>query len=122
MTGTTGTDNSYSLEIDGGTCYTVGDNNAIPTNTWTWVDYRDGTTASKLDLNLTAGNHTVKLIGRESAVKVDRVIAAADTTCVPNGVGDNCVVKACDLKCYLRYFCCSGKCRHCRPNSLSRDR
>jgi streptogramin lyase len=91
MTGTASTDNSYLLEVDGSSCYTVGDNNAIPANTWTWVDYQNGATTTKLDISLTAGSHTIKMIGKESGVKIDRIIAASDTSCVPSGVGDNCV-------------------------------
>ena len=87
------TNNSYSLEIDGGTCYTVGDS-AIAANTWTWVDYQNGSSASKISLNLSAGNHTFKLIGREANVKVDRVLALTDTACVPSGMGGNCSINA----------------------------
>jgi chitodextrinase len=85
--------NSYSLEIDGGTCYTVGDS-AIAANTWTWVDYQNGTAASKISLNLSAGSHTFKLIGREANVKVDRVLALTDTACIPSGMGGNCSTNA----------------------------
>lgn len=87
------TNNSYLLEIDGGACYTVGDA-AIPANTWTWVDYQNGTTSSKISVSLSAGQHSVKLIGREGSVKVDRVLALTDTSCIPTGTGDNCSVNA----------------------------
>jgi hypothetical protein len=90
MTGTAATDNSYSLEVDGANCYVVGDNDGMPTSAWTWVDYQNGTTSSKIDLSLTAGNHTLKMVGREDAVKIDRIIAVTDTTCTPTGTGDNC--------------------------------
>jgi hypothetical protein len=90
MTGTAATDNSYLLEVDGTSCYTVGDNNAIPASTWTWVDYQNGTTTSKLDINLTAGAHTIKMIGKEENVQIDRLIATNDG-CTPTGTGDNCV-------------------------------
>jgi lysophospholipase L1-like esterase len=91
MTGTAATDNSYSLEIDGTNCYVVGDNDTMPSNTWTWIDYQGGSTTTKLDVNLTAGTHTFKMIGRESAVKIDRIITASDTSCTPTSFGDNCV-------------------------------
>lgn len=84
------TNNSLSLEVDGGSCIVVGNNTAIPANTWTWVDYRDGTTTSKINLTLTAASHTIKLIGTEPGVSVDRVILTTDTACVPTGTGDNC--------------------------------
>ncbi len=91
MTGTAATDNSYSLEVDGNSCYVVGNNNAIAANTWTWVDYQNGVTTSKIDLvNLTAGNHTIKMVGTEDGVKLDRIILTADLTCLPSGTGDLC--------------------------------
>lgn len=83
------TNNSYLLEIDGGSCITVGDS-AISANTWTWVDYQSGSTTTKINISLTAGNHTFKMIGREAGVSLDRVIFTADLTCVPTGFGDNC--------------------------------
>ncbi len=83
--------NSYLLEIDGGTCYTVGDT-GLTANQWTWVDYQAGNTANKVSLKLTAGTHNFKLIGREPNVKVDRVMAVLDGSCPtgPTGMGDNC--------------------------------
>jgi hypothetical protein len=83
------TNNSYKLEIDGNTCFTVGDS-AITANTWTWVDYQSATSTNKINATLTAGSHTIKMIGNEAGVKLDRVIFTADTTCVPTGTGDNC--------------------------------
>ncbi len=91
ITAADSTANSYLLEVDGGTCVTVGDY-SIPANTWTWVDYQAGNTSNKLNLSLTAGNHTIKMVGREAGVKLDKVIFTADTTCVPTGTGDNCVI------------------------------
>lgn len=89
------TNNSYSLEIDNGSCIVVGNNAALPANTWTWVDYRDGNTASKIDVTLAAGAHTIKLIGTEPSVAVDRLIFTSDTSSAacnpPSGTGDSCV-------------------------------
>ncbi len=83
------TNNSYLLEVDGGSCITVGDS-AITANIWTWVSYQNGSSASNIDLPLTAGNHTFKMIGREPNVKLDLVIFTADTTCHPIDLGTNC--------------------------------
>lgn len=88
------TNNSYTLEIDGTQCnITVGDTLAN-TNSWQWVDYRDGNTASKINITLSAGTHTYTMYGREPNVKVDRVVFAADPTCGGSGpvlTGDNCL-------------------------------
>lgn len=88
--GTDATANSFLLEIDGNTCMTIGDNAAISGSAWTWVDYKDGSTSSKALHTFTAGNHTVKMIGREPGVKLDRLIFTGDVNCVPSGTGDNC--------------------------------
>ncbi len=86
--------NSYLLEIDGTSCYTVGGNTAMATNTWTWVDYQGGNTASKINATLSAGNHSYKLIGNAEGVLLDRIIFTQDTSgsnCnPPPGTGDNC--------------------------------
>ncbi len=85
------TNNSYVLEIDGTTCgVVVGGSTTFPANTWTWVDYQGGTASSKINVTLSAGAHTMTLIGREDNVELDRVIFTTDTTCVPTGTGDNC--------------------------------
>ena len=83
------TNKSFLLEVDGGSCYNVG-GGSISANTWTWVDYQGGTTSNKVQQSLSAGNHTLKLIGNAPGVKVDRVIAVSDTSCTPTGNGDNC--------------------------------
>lgn len=85
------TNNSYLLEVNGNTCFTIGDNN-FPTNTWTWVDYQNGNSASKVQMSLSAGNHTIKMIGREPSLKLGRVLLVSDLNCVPTGNGDNCTV------------------------------
>lgn len=84
------TNNSYYLEVDDTNCgINVGDS-AIAANTWTWVDYKSGTTSNKVTMSLTAGAHTIKMIGREPSVKLDRILFLSDT-CVPTGTGDNCL-------------------------------
>ncbi len=82
-------DNSYLLEVDGNTCFVVGDN-ALPVNSWTWVDYQNGNPGSKAQLNLAAGNHAIKMIGREAGVRLGRVLFVSNLNCVPVGNGDNC--------------------------------
>jgi fibronectin type 3 domain-containing protein len=83
------TNKTYLLEIDGGSCYTVG-GGQLSANTWVWVDYHSGATGSKVQQSLTKGNHTVKFIGNAPNVKVDRLLALSDLNCTPTGTGDNC--------------------------------
>ena len=84
---------SYLLEIDGNSCFTVGDG-GVAANAWSWVDYSSGNKNTKVTANLTAGKHTLKAIGREPHVKFDRILAVADQNCVPTGAGDNCMVQS----------------------------
>ncbi len=81
--------NSFLLEIDGNTCFTVGDS-GIPANSWTWVDHQGGVQSSKMQLSLSAGNHSLKMIGREPGVKMGRILFVSNLDCVPVGTGDNC--------------------------------
>lgn len=81
--------NTYLLEIDGNKCYTVG-GGSYTANSWVWIAHQNGTTSSKIDVALTQGNHTVKLIGNKPNVKIDRLVFVSDLNCTPSGNGDNC--------------------------------
>lgn len=82
------TNNSYMIEVDGTQCYTV----SSPTpGSWSWINYQDGNTSSPIRLSLSQGAHTLKLIGRQPGVEVDRLVFTSDATCTPTGLGDNCV-------------------------------
>lgn len=84
------TNNSYLLEVDGAQCFTVGDS-GITAKTWTWVNHQNATASSRISMNLTAGTHTLKAIGREPSVKFDRILAVSDQNCTPTALGDNCM-------------------------------
>ena len=84
------TNNSYWLQVDGD-CGTVVGDAAIAANSWAWVDYKDGTSANKVTVSLSTGSHTIKMIGRETGVKLDRLVLTTDLTCTPTGTGDNCL-------------------------------
>lgn len=87
--------NGVYLQVDDALCQIkVGDSNSIPVGQFTWVDYQNGTASSKINVNLSAGNHTVKMAGLDPGVGVDKVMFLADTNCVPTGAGDNCVASA----------------------------
>lgn len=93
------TDNTYLLDIDGTSCYIVG-GSSVPTyslgattyfqnNGANWIS--NTSTAAAIDLSLSAGAHVIKMIGLSNGVVIDRMLFAADTTCLPTGTGDNCV-------------------------------
>lgn len=88
------TNTSFLLEIDGGNCFNVGGNPNIPTNTWTWLDYQAG--GAKINVALTAGAHSIKVLGNKPNVQLDRIILTADSSCVPklSTFGDNCASPA----------------------------
>jgi hypothetical protein len=86
---TDSTANSYLLQIDGSSCYTVG-GSTISSSSWTWVDYQNGNASSTVNASLSPGNHSIVMIGDAAGVKLDRLIFTADTACVPTGTGDNC--------------------------------
>jgi len=88
------TNNSYFLQIDGGCAFNVGDSAGIPANSWTWVNYQDGTTSSPISMSLAAGTHQVVMTGREPGVGLDRVLFLSDISCTPTGTGDNCTPAA----------------------------
>jgi hypothetical protein len=92
------TNDTYLLEVDGNTCYNVG-GSAVPTyssgattyfanDTTNWINKTSGGTT--ISMSLSAGSHTLKLIGNADGVVVDRIVFTQDTACVPSGVGDNC--------------------------------
>lgn len=92
------TNNTYLLEIDGNTCYTVG-GSTVPTysagattyfssGSTNWISKTN--TGTNIDVSLSAGTHTFKMIGNADGVVVDRVVMTQDTSCTPTGTGDNC--------------------------------
>lgn len=91
------TNNSYLLEVDGNTCFTVGDG-SVPAKTWSWVNHQNGATNIPISMTLSAGTHTLKAVGREPSVKFDRILAVSDQNCLPTVLGDNCMATADTLK------------------------
>jgi chitodextrinase len=90
------TQDSIYMQVDGGCAVDVGDGTAIPANAWTWVNYQNGSTSSKISMSLSAGSHTILLTGKGSGVEVDRLLFLADQTCTPTGTGSNCTVTTYD--------------------------
>jgi hypothetical protein len=87
--------NGFYLQIaDANACQVTMGDKVIPVNTWTWVDYQNGNTASKVNVTLTAGNHTVVLAGLDDTVEVDKILLLSDASCTPTGDGSNCTAAA----------------------------
>jgi chitodextrinase len=81
---------SYAVQVDGGCPIAIG-GATEPAGQWSWVNYGSGDTTSAVTLPLTAGTHTLELIGVSSGLAVDSVMLVADPNCVPVAFGDNCV-------------------------------
>ena len=80
---------SYAVQVDGGCPINIG-GASMSAGHWTWADYKNGDPTSTVSVALTAGAHTLELIGGSSGLAVDSVMFVADPTCVPVGFGDNC--------------------------------
>jgi chitodextrinase len=81
---------SLALQTDGGCAVHIGGAN-LPTGQWTWIDYQNGDSTSKVNLTLTAGTHTLLLTGISAGLSIDSFSLVADPTCVPIDTGANCV-------------------------------
>jgi hypothetical protein len=79
---------------DAGACQITMGNASIAANAWTWVNYQNGDTGSKVSVNLSAGNHAVTLSGLKTGVEVDRLLLLSDATCTPTVDGSNCAAAA----------------------------
>ncbi len=82
--------NAVLLKIDSTSCYNVGGSSSLPTGSWQWVNYNDGSSSNAISLSLTAGSHTFQFVGTYAGVEVDRVLAVPGISCTPTGTGDNC--------------------------------
>ena len=95
-------DNSYMLQIDGTTCYTVGGaSTALPTSfnpdSSNWVNYQNGVTGTPITFTFsTSGSHSIVMYGNADGVKLDRIGflqqggACSTNGSTPTGTGDNC--------------------------------
>jgi hypothetical protein len=79
----------YYLQVDG-LCATTEGDAALTPNTWTWVNYQNGDTNTITSLKLSAGTHTVSLIGLTKDIEIDRLVLT-EAGCKPSGLGNNCV-------------------------------
>lgn len=90
MMGLSDSANSLYMQVDNNCAVVVGDLNGSPANSWQWINYQDATPSRAISLNLSAGTHTLKLIGKEVGVKVDKILLVG-SSCIPVNLGDNCL-------------------------------
>jgi chitodextrinase len=80
---------AYLLQVDHGCPIAVG-GGPVPPGAWTWIGHRDGDPARAVTLPLTAGRHTLTLVGRSPDLAVARILLTADHGCEPIGDGAGC--------------------------------
>lgn len=83
--------NSYWVQVDDQCPILIGDNDTMVPKVWHWVDYRGGDINNKISITLTAGIHSLKLIGKESGLRLDRILLVSRQDCSPVAIGDNCL-------------------------------
>lgn len=74
--------NSFWLIVDDGPAIKVG-NEDQGYETWKWVGWRDGDTNNRVQVELTAGVHTIRLVGREAGTRIDTVVVTDDLNYTP---------------------------------------
>jgi hypothetical protein len=77
--------NSYWLKIDANCEIVVGDLSGMQANIFLWVGFRDGNSSSVVTASLSAGQHVITLIGRESGTGIDNLLFTTDLNCSPAG-------------------------------------
>ncbi len=65
--------NSYWLIVDNQTAIRVG-NEDEGYRQWKWVGWRDDSPSNRIWVPLTAGSHTIRMVGREAGTRLDRVV------------------------------------------------
>ena len=91
--------NTYLLEVDGSTCFTVGGSgvpvypdgatNYFSSDNSNWI-YKTSS-GTNVETFLSAGVHSLKMIGTGDGLVLDRLVFTTDMACVPTGTGNNCI-------------------------------
>ncbi len=86
------TANSFYLKIDDNCPEIFGDSSSISMSNWTWVNYIHNQIDSPYVTELGEGDHFFTIIGRESGVKIDRLLFSdIETSCNPTQKNDMCL-------------------------------
>ena len=85
----TGNDAFY-MQVDQAYCQIAVGDEGIAAGQFAWIDYQNGNTSEKINLSLSAGEHTFTVAGLDPSVGIDKIILTLDASCVPAGDGANC--------------------------------
>jgi chitodextrinase len=80
---------AWALQVDGGCAMNFTSTGSVA-GAWTWLDYRDGNPAAKVDLQLTAGQHTLLVTGQTAGLAIDNLSLKDDLTCTPMNADGDC--------------------------------
>jgi hypothetical protein len=87
-----GDKNSVFVQLDSECPWVAGDKDTA--QEFTWLNYHSGDTAKTMSVNLSAGEHILKIAGREAGASVDKILLAKTGSCTPIGNGENCLAAA----------------------------
>ncbi len=80
---------SFYVQLDNDCSVKIGGNlDSSKFNKWTWIDYKNGSTADKADFKIKKGKHTLKIAGDVTGLGLDK-ITLLKNDCVPNTNGEN---------------------------------
>lgn len=84
---------TFFLEIDGNDCIWVG--GPQDSNKWNWINFKDHNPDKRISKHMTKGNHSLKIIGNDENVLLDRIAFVSDANCKPTSkTGEECDIPA----------------------------
>ena len=86
----TDTPATFAMQVDGG-CAVAAGGDAGHAGTWDWVGSRRGQPGSTITIDLTAGQHTIRVADASPGLRIDTVLLSDDIGCVPVGDGSECL-------------------------------
>lgn len=92
MYGPGGDKNSAMVQINDECPWVAGDKDT--SQEFSWINYQAGDAAKPMSIKLSAGEHILKITGREIGAGIDKVLLAKTGSCTPIGGGENCLVVA----------------------------
>lgn len=85
-----GDKNSVSVQINSECPWVAGDKDTA--QEFGWLNYQAGDPAKPMSVSLGAGEHILKITGREIGAGIDKILLAKSGSCTPIGSGENCLV------------------------------
>jgi hypothetical protein len=74
--------NSFWLIVDDQQPIKIGNDDG-PYEVWQWVGWKDGSRSDKVTVELTEGQHTLRVVGREAGTRIDKLLITDDLNYTP---------------------------------------